>query len=352
MPWKNKENNLPLVSIVIPCRNEERLIGRCLDSIIANDYSKNRLEVLVIDGKSEDKTRDIVREYTRKYSFIRLFNNPKKITPVAMNIGIKKSHGELVLIMGAHSKINEDFILRNAESLRKYDVDCIGGISKVLPSNDTLIAQSIALVFSCPFGVGNAYYNIGVKKPIFVDTVSRGCYKREVFKKIGLFDENLVRNQDDEFNFRLIKNGGKILLVPEIVSYYYARRKLSQLWRQYFQYGYFKVRVAQKIGAIFTWRQLIPAIFVGSLILTGAMSFFSKFSLWLFLFIVVSYLFANFGFSLSIAIKKRLRLFLALPVVFATLHFSYGVGYLKGIWDFVVCKKHLKKKIEDVPVVR
>ena len=142
------------------------------------------------------------------------------------------------------------------------------------------------------------------------------------------------------------------MLVPKIVSYYYARGKLSQLFRQYFQYGYFKVRVAQKIGAILTWRQLIPAIFVGSLILTGIMSFFSKFFLCLFFLISGSYLFTNFIFSLGISIKKGLKFFPILPAVFATLHFSYGFGFLKGIWDFVIRKKHLKQKIEDVPLTR
>ncbi|MCD6317497.1 glycosyltransferase family 2 protein, partial [Candidatus Aerophobetes bacterium] len=243
-------------------------------------------------------------------------------------------------------------IQKNILNLQEYNVDCVGGIMITLPANKTLLAQSIALALSHPFGVGNSYFRIGSKEPRLVDTVPFGCYRREVFKKIGRFDEELVRNQDDEFNFRLIKNGGKILLVPKIVSYYYARGKLSQLFRQYFQYGYFKVRVAQKIGAILTWRQLIPAIFVGSLIFTGVVSFFSKLFLWLFLLVAISYFFANFGFSLSIAVKRGIRFFPSLVVAFATLHFSYGFGYLKGIWDFMICKKHLKKKIKDVPLTR
>jgi len=195
-------------------------------------------------------------------------------------------------------------------------------------------------------------FRIGVKEPTYVDTVPFGAYRKEVFDKIGLFDEELVRNQDDEFNLRLIKNGGKILLVPEIVSYYYARDSLSKLWKMYFQYGYFKVRVIQKIGAILTIRQVIPSLFVGFLILTGLMSFLTNYFLWLFGGILGLYLLANIVFSFHIALKNGLKLILALPSAYATLHFGYGLGFLKGIWDFMILRKHLKQKIKDVKLTR
>ena len=347
-----KNENFPFVSVIIPCRNEEKFIGRCLDSIIAQDYPKDKIEVLVIDGRSTDRTREVVKGYIQKYPFIRLLDNPKRITPVAMNIGIKGAKGDYILILSSHSKIDVNFVQKNISNLQKYHVDCVGGIIITLPASKSLLSQSIALTLSHPFGVGNAYFRIGSKEPKLVDTVPFGCYKRDVFEKIGLFDEELIRNQDDEFNLRLIKNGGKILLVPDIISYYYTRDSLLKLWKMYFQYGYFKPLVVQKIGDILTWRQLIPAIFVSSLIFTGVLSFFSKFFLGLFLLIVGSYLFANFVFSLTIAAKKGLKFFPILPVVFFTLHFSYGLGYLKGIWDFLIRKKHLKKKIKDIPLTR
>ena len=161
-----------------------------------------------------------------------------------------------------------------------------------------------------------------------------------------------MRGQDAEFNARLRKNGGKILLVPEIVSYYYARDSLSKLWRMYFQYGYFKPLTAKKIGNVYTIRQLIPGAFVGSLIISLALSVIYRPFLWLFLFILGSYIIANLAFSLKISLKKGVRFFFVLPLVFATIHFSYGIGYLKGIWDFIILKKHKKKKIEDMPLTR
>ena len=344
--------NNPFVSIIIPCRNEVKFIGKSLESILSNDYPKDKIEVLVIDGMSDDSTREIVNNYTKEYSFIKSYDNPKKVVPSAMNIGIKNAQGEIIIRMDAHNIYTKDYITKCITSLQEYNVDNVGGICVTLPGNDTLMAESIALALSHPFGVGNSYFRTGVKKPRYVDTVPFGCYKREVFDKIGGFDEDLVRNQDDEFNLRLIRNGGKILLVPEIVSYYYARDSLIKLSKMYFQYGYFKPLVAMKIGTVLTWRQIIPVFFVSSLILSGILAPFLKSFFILFLIILFSYLFANAGFSLSIALKKGLKYLFILPIVLTTLHLSYGFGYLKGILDFIVLKKQKRKKIKNVPLTR
>lgn len=343
---------LPKVSIIIPTRNEEKYIRYCLQSVIDQDYPKDLLEILVVDGLSEDGTREIIEDYVHKYQFIKLLNNPKRIVSTALNLGIKDAQGGIILRMDAHNVYRKDYVSKCVKYLIEHNVDNVGGICLTLPGTNNLLGNSIAFVLSSPFGVGNAYFRIGSKKPKYVDTVPFGCYKKQVFEKIGLFDEDLVRNQDDEFNLRLIKDGGNILLVPEIVSYYYARDSLGKLWKMYYQYGYFKPLVAQKIGVILTWRQLIPSLFVGSLIFTGVLSFFSNYFLRLFLLIVALYLSANFAFSFSIAFKKGLKLLPFLPISFAVLHFSYGLGYLKGIWDFMVLKKHMKKKIVDVPLTR
>lgn len=343
---------MPIVSIIIPSRNEEKFIGKCLESIIVNDYPKDKLEILVVDGMSNDWTREIVQEYADKYLWVKLIDNPKRIVPTAMNIGIKNASGNIIIRMDAHNVYDKSYISKCVKYLNDYNVDNVGGICITLPGDNTVIAESIALALSHPFGVGNAYYRIGLKEPKFVDTVPFGCYKKEVFEKSGLFDEDLIRNQDDEFNMRLIKNGGKILLVPEIVSYYYARDSISKLWKMYFQYGYFKPLVCQKVGAILTWRQLVPALFVGSLITSGVLSVFFKSFLIVSLFIIFSYLIANVSFSLSAAFKKGLKYLFTLPIVFATLHISYGVGYLKGIFDFMLLKKHERKKMADISLTR
>lgn len=340
------------VSIIIPCRNEEKFVSKCLDSIIDNDYPKDKLEILVVDGMSEDQTRETIEKYTRKCPFIKLLNNPKKITPCALNIAIKYAKGGIIMRMDVHTTYEKDYIFKCVRYLKEYSADNVGGIWITLPGAKTLKAEAIATVLSSSFGVGNSYFRTGVKEPKLVDTVPFGCYRREVFEKIGLFDEDLIRNQDDEFNLRLIKNAGKILLVPEIVSYYYARDSLKKLWMMFFQYGYFKPLVAQKVSGVLTWRQLIPALFVGSLIFTGILSFFGKRFLWLFLFVVALYVVANTVFSFSVSLKKGLKLLPFVAISFATLHLSYGIGYLKGIIDFVILKRHLKKKIKDIKLTR
>jgi len=341
-----------IVSIIIPCRNEEKHISDCLDSIIANDYPKDKFEVLVVDGMSEDGTREIIEKYAQQSPNIKLLDNPKKIVPIAMNLGIENAKGNIIIRIDVHAEYPKDYISKVVHWLEKSGADNVGGILITLPGADTLKANAIASALSSPFGVGNAMFRTGVKEPTYVDTVPFGAYRKEVFSKIGLFDEELVRNQDDEFNLRLIKNGGKILLVPEIVSYYYARDSLSKLWRMYCQYGYFKIRVIQKIGAVLTVRQVIPSLFVGSLMLTGILSFLTKYFLGMFFVIFGLYLVANIAFSFHIALKNGLKLFLVLPLAYATLHFGYGLGFLKGLWDFMIFKRHLKQKIKDVGLTR
>ncbi len=343
---------LPFISVIVPCREEGKFIAKCLDSIVSQDYPASYLEVFVVDGMSEDGTRDVVRRYAEKYEFIQLLDNYDKIVPTALNTGIRRAEGEIIIRMDAHNIYSRDYISRCVENLQKYTVDNVGGIIITLPGDNSVIAESIALALSHPFGAGNAYFRIGSKKPRYVDTVPFGCYRREVFQKIGLFDEDLAINHDDEFNFRLLKSGGKILLVPDIVSYYYARDSLSKVRKMYYQYGYFKPLVAQKVGGILTWRQLVPGLLVGSLIILLLLSVAARQFLWLFTLVLSLYAALDLIFSLLISMTKGFKYFFILPVVFATLHFSYGIGYLKGIWDFIVFKKHRNKKVQEVPLTR
>lgn len=252
-------NNLTLVSVIIPCRNEEKYIGKCLDSIIAQDYPKDKFEVLVVDGMSEDDTQGIVENYVQKHSYIRLLDNPKKITPCAFNIGIRNAKGQIIMIMGVHAAYEKNYISKCVKYLEKFGVDNIGGIMKTLPGEKTIVAKAIALCLSHPFGVGNSYYRTGYfKKPKWVDTVFGGCYKKGVFEKVGLFNENMVRNQDYEFNLRLKKARGKILLFPEVVAYYYPKPNFKDS---------FWVTYPLKFGIKgFSWRHLVPLIFVLGLI--------------------------------------------------------------------------------------
>ena len=193
---------VPLVTIVIPCRNEEDWIGPCLDSILQNDYPKDRLDVLVIDGMSNDGTRSALQPFLEQHSSIRLLDNPQKTTPAALNVGIAAAQGEVIMRMDAHYEYPTNYISRLVHWLQESGADNVGGVLRMEPATDAPMARAIAVAVTHPFGIGNAYYRLGVSKPRSVDTVPFGCYRREVFERIGNFDEDLLRNQDLEFNLR------------------------------------------------------------------------------------------------------------------------------------------------------
>src|SRR5213082_1370237 len=316
----------PLVTAVIPCRNEARYIGPCLDSLIRCDYPKERLEVLVCDGLSEDGTRDVVAGYAARHSFIRLVDNPRRITPCAMNAGIREAHGDVIMPMGAHAVYSASYISRLVAALEETGADNVGGVLVTLPANETALARALAVGLSHPFGVGNSYFRIGAAERRLVDTVPFGCYRRAVFDRIGVFDEDLVRNQDDELNARLLKQGGRIMLIPEVVSHYYARGSLGQVARMFYQYGYFKPLAAWKVGQIMTVRQLVPALFVAALAANGARAPWFGLARLAFAGIVGAYAAAAVA-SAAMAVRKHgLRCAAALLVVFPVLHISYGLG--------------------------
>lgn len=333
-----------LVSIIIPCRNEEKYIIKCLQSIHESDYPKEFIEVLIIDGMSTDNTRILIDEYRKDKKYIKVINNIDKIVPIAMNIGIEMAKGDIIIRMDAHAQYPKEYIKKIIEWFKKADVDNIGGIIITKPGANTIIAKSIALALSLPFGVGNAIFRIGTKEPRFVETVPYGAYPKEIFEKIGLFDIELVRNQDDELNYRIIKNGGKILLDPDIYSIYYARDSLSKLWKMYFQYGYWKIKVIQKHKLPSSIRHIIPVSFIISILASSILAIFSKLGLYAFLIIIGTYLLASMIFSARISIKEGKEYLFVLPIVFATLHFSYGFGFLKGIIDFIILKNKIKNK--------
>ena len=328
---RDEENNNLRVSIIIPCRNEENYIGKCLDSLIDNDYPKDLIEIFIIDGMSEDNTREIVKKYTKQYFFIKLVDNPKMITPIAMNIGIKEARGDIITFLSAHSTYPSNNIKESVLWIRKSKADNVGGICIAQPGTGSVIAKAIALVLSHPFGVGNSFFRIGSKEPRYADTVSHGCYRKEVFKKIGLFNEKLIRNQDLELNLRLKKAGGKILLVPEIVSYYHVRSDLKGLFKQNFWNGFWVVYGNKFAKIPFSVRHLIPFFFVLSIFGSLILSFIYRPFIYLFVLVFLAYLISNILFSLRISFKKGFKYFIPVILSFATLHFSYGFGSIWGL---------------------
>lgn len=342
-------NNSILVSVIIPCCNEEKFISQCLDSIIANDFPKNNFEILVIDGMSEDKTRKILKEYVQKYSFIRLLENPKKITPHALNIGIKNAKGEIIIRMDAHSVYYKDYISKCIEYLEKYNVDNVGGIWKIMPIEKTLINKAIALASSSFFSAGNAYYRRGYSKGAkLVDTVFGGCYKKEVFQKIGLYNENLKRSQDMEFNLRLKQAGGKILLVPDIITFYYPKSTLREFFKHNFEDGVWAVYPLKFIKKLLKLRHYVPLFFVSTLISYAILSFFSPIFLWMLLFILCLYSLSSIYFSFVIAIKEKdVRFIFITPIVFAARHIGYGLGSIRGLIMLFKKEKGYENKLNQ-----
>lgn len=327
------DNQSP-VSIIIPCRNEEQFIAKCLDSVIANNYPKNKIEILVIDGMSEDGTREIIKRYVQTYPFIRPLDNQKQIAPVAQNIGINNAKHEIIMIMDAHAAYEKDYIIKLVNILNEYDTDNVGGKLTIVPRENTLIAKAIVTALSHPFGVGNSSYRIESSKQaslIDADTVPFGCFKKEIFKKIGPFDENLARSYDLDFNVRLKRAGGKILLNPKAKIFYFARSNYISFCKHNFWNGIW-VLFPLKFGkAAFFKRHLIPFFFVLSLIVFQIFSFLHQVSLMLFIIISGTYLLTNIYFSCNIAFKKRdIRYFFMMSVIFASLHISYGLGSLWG----------------------
>lgn len=333
------------VSIICPVFNEEKFIDKCVESIILQDYPNEFMEVLLVDGMSSDHTCEKVSLYTQKYSFIKLIDNPYKVVPCALNIGIKASKGDVIIRIDGHCEYPTNYISTLVKYLFELNADNVGGIWNTLPAKDNSVCRAIAIGSSHKFGVGDSKHKVGATGIIETDTVPFGCYRREIFDEIGLFDEELIRNQDDEFNGRLIKSGGKIFLIPHLVIDYTARESLKKMSKMFFQYGLFKPLVNKKLGKPTTVRQFFPVVFVLGLFIGAILSCFSKTLLILYLIVLVFYMILAVFFSIKNTIKEKdWKLIFLIPTVFITIHISYGIGYLIGIYK-ILFKKEINVQI-------
>jgi glycosyltransferase involved in cell wall biosynthesis len=270
---------------------------------------------------------------------VRLFDNPKIIQAAAVNIGVSHAMGSVIIRMDAHCEYPVNYISALVGWLDGTSADNVGGACESCPSENTSVARAIAVAMSHPLGVGNAYFRLGTKKERWVDTVPFGCYRRDVFERIGLFDEDMTKDEDEEFNYRLICSGGRILLVPDVTVRYFVRNTLRRLWQAYFYYGYYKPLVIRKVGRIMTLRQIIPSIFILILLSCGVAGLGSRIALTLFAAVFIAYLLAISG-VVATSIRKRgllcsLLLFTAFPII----HFSYGLGFLVGCFDFLILRR-------------
>ena len=320
-------NAMKMISIVIPAYNEERFIEDCLNSVYQQDYPKEQLEVIVVDGNSQDRTAEIVRE---KFPQVKLLHNPRKIVPISMNIGIKAAQGTYIIRLDVHCVYPNDYFSRLVAFMVAHpEADNVGGVCKTLPANETSRAKAIATALSSKFGMGNSEFRIGAKEIKEVDTVPFGCYRREVFDKIGGYDEELTRNQDNELNSRLKQHGGRIFLLPDLLIDYYARPTLKKCGRMFYQYGLFNPLVDKKLGQFTSLRRMVPLFFVLYLILFVVLSvLIPKLTLW-FAIPLLLYLLIDIAASLQHMAKPKVALWLL--CVYPTIHINYGLGYIDGI---------------------
>lgn len=316
----------PTISVIMPIRNEGPSIRAALESVTAQDYPSELVEVLVVDGCSTDETREQVCAVADPR--VRLLDNPAGIVPTALNIGLAQASGTVIVRVDGHCSLPAGYLQSCVALLEQTGADCVGGL--IDTRGDTLVARTIAAAQSSPFGVGNAAFRTGRKAPGPVDTLAFGAYRRAVFDRLGGFDEELVRNQDDEFNLRLRRAGGTIWLDPTLRSVYSSRATLKGLWRQYFGYGLYKVRVAQKHRRLPSARSVVPAAFVLVMIGVTGLAAATRDPRPVGA-VLVPYAAAAAASSVAAGRADPVTVPL-LPVAFGCLHVAYGTGTLAGLW--------------------
>lgn len=312
----------PFLSVLIPCRNEVHSLGRCLASVIASDYPEDRLEVLVVDGASTDGTRDVATQWARSHERIRMVENPGGSTPAALNRGLAAARGKVIARLDAHAALTPGYLSRAVEYLETTGAQQVGGVIETRAQREGTWAGAVVAALTHPFGVGGSRFRIHRpepgEEPRWVDTVFCGCWRREVFEQIGGFNERLERGQDMEFNQRLRRSGGKILLAPELVIVYYARAELGPFLKHNWTNGVWAVLpFAYTRGVPVRARHLAPLALVLTLMVapwTGLV-----------------YAAANLIASAQVAwAERRWRYLAQMPVAFASLHLPYGAGSLWG----------------------
>ena len=322
----------PSISVILPCRNEVRFLGACLDSILASDYPREKLEILVADGMSTDGTRELVASYQRTFPNVRWIDNPARITPSGLNRAIEASQGEMIVRLDAHSTIAPNYLSKAVGYLEQNEADNVGGAMHTVARDRGWFAKAIRVALSHPFGVGNSHFRTEdpAGSPRWVDTVFGGCWKREVFDRVGKFNENLARGQDMEFNLRLTKAGGRILLAPDMRSYYFARATYLEFVKHNWSNGVWAVLPFAYSDVVpIRPRHLIPLAFVLSLLASVGLAFMG--GGWLSFAVALPYAASTVLASLVQFSRERDTALLAtLPIAFATLHLTYGAGSLWG----------------------
>lgn len=326
------DEEFPTVSVIIPCRNEEKYIEKCLNSVLNMDYPSHLMQIIIVDGCSSDSTQNIVTKMAGIHQNITLLINEKLSAAAALNIGIKKSAGEIIVRLDAHTLYEESYIRESVIALYEHDAANAGGIIITRPDRSSSLASAIAYALAHPFGVGPSHFRLAKKVTKYVDTVPFGCFRRELFDEIGLYNEKQPRNEDIDLNMRIRKSGKKIVLSHKIVSYYYARGSLINFWKHNFDNGYRVTAFRRNEQSSHSWRHLVPlyALLIG--LLMPLIGIQISYVLYMWMGFISLYGLSAIYFSLKAVVRRKsFMFFFTLPFVFALLHFSYACGSLWGL---------------------
>lgn len=329
-----------MLSVICPIYNEEKYIVGCIESILLQDFPKDNLEVIFADGMSSDKTREIVTKYIAQYPWIKLIDNPKRIVPLALNSAIAVSKGDIIIRLDAHASYPTNYFSALVDAIHRYDADNVGAVCKTDVLNHNSKAEAIKTVLAHPLGVGNSTFRTGIDKAQEVDTVPFGCWRRSAFEKYGSFDERLIRNQDIEFNKRIHRGGGRIFIIPETYSTYYARETFSKLAKNNYGNGKWNILTVWFTNQFnsLSPRHFIPLAFVFSLILPCLVALFWFPALYIAIASFAAYLIVVMTISAKLAFKNQLNWFY-LVITFFVLDLSYGWGSLMALLKLPFLKR-------------
>ena len=337
MERPERQSGAVRVSVVVPCRNEIRYVRAFLDSVFCQELGQIEMEVLIADGMSDDGTRQILAEFEKRFAKLRILDNPEKIVSTACNRAIREARGEIIIRMDVHTLYAPNYVRSCVEVLNETGAGSVGG--PALTRAEGYLAQAIAIAFHTPFASGGAKY----RDPRYegpVTSVLYGCFRRATLDRVGLYDEDLVCGQDVELNLRIASSSEAIWQSPKIVSWYTPRTTFSRLFRQYFQYGFWKIGILRKYRRIVAWRSLVPAscLLAGAVLLLcalaaslgGSMGWRDLFLTGLFS-LTGAYSIASFAAAFSMARRKGWRFLPILPLVFAFYQLPYALGSLLAI---------------------
>ena len=318
------------VTFVVPVRNEEQHIHACLQSLIAQDYPVDALEILVMDGRSSDRTRKIVEEISRRFPYLRCLDNPAGIVPTAMNLGIRAARGDVIIRADGHTVYPRDYAANCVKYLKQTGADNVGGPCVTVPANESAGARLVAAILSNPFGVGNSRFRTS-REEGFVDTVPFGAFRRKIFDRVGMYNEKLVRNQDTELNARIRKEGGRIYLTPALATHYYPVKNLPALLKNAFRTSQWHIFTLRENRESLKLRHLAPAAFFVLLVLLCLASLVSSTAHAVLLSIFCAYLLTGYYFSLHPQTKRDWDVILVQPFATFCFHLAYGAGTLLGL---------------------